>query len=82
MPSLVNLIRLPSLLQTLNSIRKGESINEQKLNDIKFEGKFATKLSGNTTSAGSSSHISTPSVNAIVLKKGYWAPLTLKGRKD
>lgn len=70
------------MLQTLNSIRKGETINEQKLNDMKFEGKFATKLSGNTTStSGSSAHISTPSVNSIVSRRSYWGTIDIKREK-
>lgn len=37
-----NYTRLTQLISNINRLQKGEKINEQKLNDLKFEGKFAT----------------------------------------
>jgi len=64
-PSSVNHHRLTALLETLNNLRKGETINELKLNDMKFEGKFATKFT-------SSAHVSTPSVTISPPKQTTW----------
>lgn len=35
--------RLTNLLDNLKTVQKGESINQKKLNDMRFEGKFATQ---------------------------------------
>lgn len=51
--SSANYHRLTSLLTTIESLRKGEQVNKQKLNDMKFEGQFATK--GGSTTGGTSS---------------------------
>lgn len=40
-----NAIRLEILLNTLEIVRKGGQIDKLKLNDMQFEGKFATKVS-------------------------------------
>src|SRR4051812_34009568 len=41
-----NASRLEVLAVNLAAIRKGDSVSQQKLSDIKFEGQFATKKAG------------------------------------
>ncbi|CAH6419002.1 Ankyrin repeat protein [uncultured virus] len=78
--SSANHIRLSSLMSTLESLKKGEQVNERKLNDMKFEGQFATKTSGTSTNVatGSSAHVSTPGVSSTIIKKTSWPIFKLK----
>jgi len=41
-----NAVRLEKLMETLKSIRAGGEVNQLKLNDLKYEGTYATKTSG------------------------------------
>lgn len=54
-----NFNRLEKLCESLTTLQKGGSVNQLKLNDMKFEGKYATKSSGNApiAIAGGSSTI-------------------------
>lgn len=75
-PSL-NYTRLTSLMSSITALRKGESVDESKLNDIKAEGQFATRL---TVSSGSSSHVSVP--RAITSTKvTKWDIIKREGRR-
>lgn len=47
-----NYERLNKLLETLNTIKQGEKVNQMKLNDIKSEGKFKTATSGDGIKQG------------------------------
>lgn len=73
-----NYHRLTSLMVTLESLRKGQSVDKLKLNDMKFEGQFATKTSAITS--GSSAHVSTPTL-IVPSKKIVWTIITLPDEK-
>lgn len=69
-------------METIDSLRKGENVNELKFNDMKFEGKCATKLSGNSSSSNSgsiasSANVSTPSITSTISKVTIWPILNL-----
>jgi len=78
-PSSLDHARLSSLMKTLESLKRGEKIDELKLNDIRFEGQFTTKTSAKIT--GSSAHVSTPGTNSLVQKKTSWPILDTKKTK-
>lgn len=42
----VNTVRLSKLMELINTMKSGGTINQQKLTDMKFEGTFATMKSG------------------------------------
>lgn len=64
-----NISRLEKLMENINILHKGGSVNQSKLNDMKFEGKFATVASATQKiTNASSSYQNTPSNKIEVIK--------------
>lgn len=50
--SSANAVRLNKLIELINTMKTGDAINQLKLTDMKFEGTFATKTSGDPLKQG------------------------------
>ena len=82
----VHIERLDSIIKIVGDIRRGMKLDEKTLNDMKFEGRFATKINSDATKHGAAlqdSRYSPGQLTAYGSRKveSFWSPISLRQKR-